>query len=191
MKHLVRFTLLLAAMLFGCSRADNATKAQTMKINITIDGQTRTVTLADNNATQALVEALRQQSITYEAHDYGGFEKVGALGRSLPTTNRQITTSPGDIVLYNGDQLVIFYGSNSWSYTPIGTIDDATVSQLKDFLKAGKGNVTVTLSLNTTTDLHAVQAETQNSSKCYALNGIQTPHPAKGIFIENGKKILK
>lgn len=191
MKHLVRFTLLLAAMLFGCSRADNATKAQTMKINITIDGQTRTVTLADNNATQALVEALRQQSITYEAHDYGGFEKVGALGRSLPTSNRQITTSPGDIVLYNGDQLVIFYGSNSWSYTPIGTIDDATVSQLKDFLKAGQGNVSVELSLNTTTGLHAVQAETQNSSKCYALNGIQTSNPAKGIFIENGKKILR
>ena len=73
MRHQVRFTLLLAAMLFGCRQVNNETMAQTMKIYITIDGQTRTVTLADNNATQALVEALRQQSISYEAHDYGGF----------------------------------------------------------------------------------------------------------------------
>lgn len=191
MRHQVRFTLLLAAMLFGCRQVNNETMAQTMKIYITIDGQTRTVTLADNNATQALVEALRQQSISYEAHDYGGFEKVGALGRSLPTSNRQMTTTPGDIVLYNGDQLVIFYGSNSWSYTPIGSIDGATVGELKDFLKAGQGNVSVELSLNTTTGLHTMQADSQNHGKRYALNGVQASNSAKGIYIENGKKILK
>ena len=191
MKHLVKYIFLLAAMLFGCSRADNETKAQTMKIYITIDGQTRAVTLADNTATQALVECLREGTISYEAHDYGGFEKVGALGRSLPTADRQTTTRPGDVVLYSGNQIVIFYGTNSWSYTPIGTIDGATVEELKDFLKAGCGNITVTLSLNTPTAVRAVQAETQNSSKRYALNGMQASGNPKGIVIESGKKILK
>lgn len=58
--------------------------------------------------------------------DYAGFEKVGSLGRSLPTSNSQTTTQSGDIVLYNGDQIVIFYASNSWSYTRLGKIDDLT-----------------------------------------------------------------
>ena len=101
----------------------------------------------DNEATKTLVAALREASITYEADDYGGFEKVGALGRSLPTSNAQITTQPGDVILYSGNQLVLFYGSNSWSYTRIGKMDFGTLDELKSFLKAGQGKISVTLSL--------------------------------------------
>ena len=119
----------------------------TEKLYITIDGQTQSVTLVENVATKALVNALKETSITYEASDYGGFEKVGALGQSLPTNNAQITTSPGDVILYSGNQIVIFYGSNSWSYTRLGKIDDLSLDALKTFLKAGKGNVNITLSL--------------------------------------------
>ena len=85
--------------------------------------------------------------VTYTASDYGGFEKVGALGFSLPTDNSQITTQAGDVILYNGDNIVLFYGSNSWSYTRLGRIKYSSLDELKSFLKAGGGEISVTLSL--------------------------------------------
>ena len=70
-------------------------------------------------------------------------EKVGPLGRSLPASDSQTTTQAGDIVLYQSNQIVLFYGSNSWNYTRLGSIDDLT--GWEDAL--GSGDVTVTLSL--------------------------------------------
>ena len=116
-------------------------------ITITVSGKSLPVKIEDNKATKALVAALREASITYEADDYGGFEKVGSLGRSLPTGNAQITTQPGDVILYSGNQIVLFYGSNSWSYTRIGKMEYGTLDELKSFLKAGEGTISVTLSL--------------------------------------------
>ena len=116
-------------------------------IQLTVSGKSLPVKIEDNTATKALVAALREASITYEADDYGGFEKVGALGRSLPTSNTQISTQPGDVILYSGNQIVLFYGSNSWSYTRIGKMEYGTLDELKTFLKAGQGKITVTLSL--------------------------------------------
>ena len=116
-------------------------------IKITVSGKTLPVKIEDNEATKALVAALSTASITYEAHDYGGFEKVGALGRSLPASDTQITTQAGDVILYSGNQIVLFYGSNTWSYTRIGRMEYGSLDELKAFLKAGQGNITVTLSL--------------------------------------------
>ena len=116
-------------------------------IKITVSGKTLSVKIEDNEATKALVAALREASITYEAHDYGGFEKVGSLGRSLPTSDTQITTQAGDVILYSGNQIVLFYGSNTWSYTRLGKIQYDSLEELKSFLKAGEGNISVTLSL--------------------------------------------
>ena len=116
-------------------------------IKISVSGKSLPVKIVDNEATKALVAALREASISYEADDYGGFEKVGPLGRSLPTGNAQITTQPGDVILYSGNQIVLFYGSNSWSYTRIGKIEYGTLDELKSFLKAGEGKIKVTLSL--------------------------------------------
>ena len=117
------------------------------EIKITVSGKSLPVKIEDNAATKVLVAALRDSSITYEAEDHGGFEKVGALGRSLPTSNAQITTQPGDVILYSGNQIVLFYGSNSWSYTRIGKMEYGTLDELKTFLKAGQGRISVTLSL--------------------------------------------
>ena len=116
-------------------------------IQLTVSGKSLPVKIEENAATKALVAALREASITYEAVDYGGFEKVGALGRSLPTSNSQITTQPGDVILYSGNQIVLFYGTNSWSYTRIGKMEYGTLDELKTFLKAGQGKISVTLSL--------------------------------------------
>ena len=112
-----------------------------------INGNKAEVTLAENKATAALVEILQNGDITYTADDYGGFEKVGALGHSLPTENSQITTEAGDVILYSGNQIVLFYGSNSWSYTRLGKINGYSVTDLRTFLCAGSGSVQVRISL--------------------------------------------
>ena len=116
-------------------------------IKITVSGKALPVKIEENEATKALVAALREASITYEAHDYGGFEKVGPLGLTLPANNSQITTQPGDVILYSSNQIVLFYGSNTWSYTRLGKIQYESLDELKSFLKAGEGNISVTLSL--------------------------------------------
>ena len=116
-------------------------------IKIIVSGKTLSVKIEDNEATKALVAALSEASITYEANDYGGFEKVGMLGRTLPTSDTQITTQAGDVILYSGNQIVLFYGSNTWSYTRLGKMQYESLDELKSFLKAGEGNISVTLSL--------------------------------------------
>ena len=130
--------------LAGLNLIENAMSSQ---IKISVSGKTLPINIENNDATKALVAALREASITYEAHDYGGFEKVGPLGRTLPTSDTQITTQAGDVILYNGNQIVLFYGSNTWSYTRIGKMQYETLDELKSFLKAGEGNITVSLSL--------------------------------------------
>ena len=114
-----------------------------MNMTVTVNGTRFTAILEQNGAVDALVEMLRDGPVTLQLSDYAGFEKVGPLGQSLPTSNSQTTTQPGDIVLYQGNQIVLFYGSNSWSYTRLGRIADLT-----GWTQAlGSGDVTVILSL--------------------------------------------
>ncbi|MBS6748912.1 MAG: cyclophilin-like fold protein [Oscillospiraceae bacterium] len=123
---------------------ETSTEEETeMKMNVEVGGESFTATLENNSAAAALAEMLRSEPLTIEMSDYAGFEKVGSLGTRLPASNAQTTTSSGDIVLYNGSQIVIFYGSNSWSYTRLGRIDD--LDGWADAL--GSGDVTVTFSL--------------------------------------------
>ena len=160
------------------------------KVLLKVGGNTMTATLTDNGATRELTKLLEQGDITIRMSDYGGFEKVGALPQSLPTSNTQITTKPGDIMLYQGNQMVIFYGSNSWSYTRLGKIDGATTSNLRQFL--GNGDVTLTLSLQISTGIDDVTADANKEEIVYDLNGRQiTKKPlAPGIYIINGKKTI-
>jgi len=109
-----------------------------------------TVAWEDNasvEALRALAEGLlpAEEGLTIEMSMYGGFEQVGAIGQSLPRDDQQTTTVSGDIVLYAGNQLVVFYGSNSWAYTRLGHITDQTPEQMKALL--GSGDVTITLSI--------------------------------------------
>lgn len=114
-----------------------------MKMHVKVNGQDFTATLERNSAVDALVQRMEEGPVTLRLSDYAGFEKVGSLGQSLPTSNQQTITQAGDIVLYQGNQIVLFYGSNSWSYTRLGRIDDLT-----DWEEAlGGGDVTVILSL--------------------------------------------
>ena len=163
--------ILAVVLLTGCSK-DSEVMAQTMtqKLYITIDGKTLSVELVDNAATQTLVAALQEGDITYEAHDYGGFEKVGALGRSLPTNDTQTTTQAGDVILYSGNQIVLFYGSNSWSYTRLGRMEYSSQAELESFLN--------------------VYGNRLEEGVYYSLNGVRVNNPSKGIYIKNGKKVI-
>ena len=95
---------------------------------------TLTATLAENTATETLMGLLAENPIIIDMRDFGGFEKVGNLGTSLPRSDERISTSYGDIVLFQGNQLVIFYASHAWSYTRIGRINDATQAELIEIL---------------------------------------------------------
>ena len=170
-----------------------AEKQTTMsKMYISIDGgQTLTATLADNTSAQALIEALKQAPITYEAHDYGDFEKVGPLGQSFPENNESITTEPGDIILYQGSNLCLYYDTNTWTFTRIGKIEGKTQAELKQILKAGQGNITVTLSLSSgTTAINSVRSATTENDAYYSLSGQRIENPKHGIFIKKGKKVI-
>ena len=101
-------------------------------------------TLENNEATRSLLELLKQGEIIISMNDYGGFEKVGSLPQSLPRNDTQITTTAGDIMLYQGNQIVIFYGSNTWAYTRLGRIDGLSAAEIQKAL--GSGTVSVTLS---------------------------------------------
>ena len=103
----------------------------------------------DNASVRALRELCRESPLTISMSMYGGFEQVGSIGVSLPRDDTQTTTSAGDIVLYSGSQLVLFYGSNAWAYTRLGHISDRSAEELTTLL--GQGDVTVTLSLGAQT----------------------------------------
>lgn len=114
-----------------------------MKMNVQVGDYSFTAVLEDNAAVEGLVDMMKEGPVTIQMDDYSGFEKVGPLGRSLTTSDIQTTTSAGDIVLYNGNNIVMFYGSNSWSYTKIGQID-----HLADWEKAlGSGSITAVFTL--------------------------------------------
>ena len=149
MKMLVIALVLMLGNVFPASaQVDNPSNRKEMNtIRLTIKGgKTFTATLADNSSAEALIALLSQGDVTVEMEDYGNMEKVGPLGTSLPRNDRQTSTGPGDIILYLGKYLVIYYSTNSWNFTRIGKIDNTDGAQLKSAL--GNGDVTVTLSLD-------------------------------------------
>ena len=115
-------------------------------VYIKINNNVLNIKLEDNSATIELRERLKNGDIVVNAHEYGGFEKVGDLGFSLTREDINITTSAGDIVLYQGNQISLFYNSNSWSYTKLGKILNVSSSELKNIL--GNGDVTITFTLS-------------------------------------------
>ncbi len=125
----------------------NMTYMESNTIKLAVKGgRTFTATLADNSSAEALKKLLAGGDVTVEMEDYGDMEKVGPLGTNLPRNDRQTTTGPGDIILYQGKYLVIYYATNSWNFTRLGKIDNVTGRELKSAL--GDGDVTVTLSLD-------------------------------------------
>lgn len=102
------------------------------KLTLNINGESTPVIWENNESVDALKELVKSSPLTIKAEKYGGFEQVGEIGKSLPENDVSITTQAGDIMLYTGDRLVLFYGSNTWEYTRLGRIDlpDEEISRL-------------------------------------------------------------
>ena len=111
-----------------------------------VNGKVLKILAAENSSADAFLDLLKSGDVPVEMHDYGSFEKVGPLGTTLPRNDEQITTEPGDVILYQGDQITIYYDVNNWSFTRLGKVQDLSQAELKDIL--GSGNVTVTFSLS-------------------------------------------
>ena len=108
--------------------------AQMPTLMLSIDGTPVTVLWEDNETVSELLTAAQNSAIEVSASRYGGFEQVGSLPQSFSRSDAQMTTQPGDIVLYSGNQLVIFFGSNSWSYTRLGHVNGMSSEELSDLL---------------------------------------------------------
>lgn len=168
MRSLLSFALalLLALCLAGCgtkagapAAADTPPEVQAaseevetvpeeneeMLLQMKINDTAVAVDWEENESVQALAELCREKPLTIQMSMYGGFEQVGPIGSSLPRSDKQTTTDSGDIVLYAGNQIVVFYGSNAWAYTRLGHIADQSRADMEALL--GHGDVTVTLTL--------------------------------------------
>ena len=156
-KTLIIALLISMAILTACSGAnepqqssapeqekENTEESAEMKtMTMTINGEEVEVAWEDNGSVKALAELAADSPLTIDASMYGGFEQVGSIGTTLPSSDVDTVTKPGDIVLYSGSNIVIFYGSNSWPYTMLGHIEGKSESELKDLL--GSGDVTITI----------------------------------------------
>ena len=128
------------------NKNDKEENVRVKNIKIKVNNNVLNVKLENNSSIDSLIEKLKQGDITINAHEYGNFEKVGNLGFSLPTSDTQIRTTVGDVMLYQGNQITLFYGSNSWSYTRLGKIIGVSESELKNIL--GSGDITLVLSID-------------------------------------------
>ncbi|MBR0127950.1 MAG: hypothetical protein IJL99_06775 [Firmicutes bacterium] len=157
-KKVITVTLILAFALFaaGCGATEQAegqsteqtvseseTQGETTEMKLFIGEEKVTVDWANNDAVAALREEVKKQPLAIDMSMYDDFEQVGELGMSLPAEDEQITTKAGDIMLYSGDNIVVFYGSNTWSYTPLGKITDKSPEEMAELL--GQGDVTITI----------------------------------------------
>ncbi len=138
-----RIVFMIILGLLTCTAVNGVDDVDSIKIKV--NDEIFDVKLEDNSAARELVRTLESGNVTVNATEYGGFEKVGDLGFSLPTSDENINTSPGDLVLYQGNQISLFYDSHSWSYTKLGKIDNVDSNHLKEVL--GSGDVTIVLSL--------------------------------------------
>lgn len=138
----------LVILLCACSKLQEKEsiiykESSDMKINVKVNNQNFTATLVENEAAQTFYNMLKKAPMIIDMSDYAGFEKVGSLGISFPANDVQMVTQAGDLVLYNSNQIVMFYKPNSWSYTRLGKIDN--LMGWKEAL--GNGDIIVTFSV--------------------------------------------
>ncbi|WP_407450874.1 cyclophilin-like fold protein [Fibrobacter sp.] len=117
----------------------------TVKLKIHVNDTAFTATFEENSSAKVFAEFLAQGDLTLDMHDYGSFEKVADLPRSFPRNDKQIDTDAGDIILYQGNSITIYYDKNSWNFTRLARIDNVNKKRLKEIL--GKGNVKATFSV--------------------------------------------
>lgn len=191
-----KIALASLALLASCSSnaATPMLADDSEKLVISVNNHTLTATFADNTSAVAFKDLLAEGPLTISMSDYGNFEKVGSLPRSLPRNDERITTTAGDIILYQGNSITIYYDTNTWSFTRLGKIDNVTQTELKSIL--GTGSATVTFSLASQTSVDAVKTAQNADSPVFDLQGRRVAASSanleklpSGVYVVNGKKI--
>ena len=181
-----------------------ATDEGANKMYLQIGGTVWTATLEDNPSVAAWKELLKKGPLSVDMSDYGGFEKVGDIGTTLTQSNRQITTKPGDIILYQGNSVTIYYDENSWNFTLLGHIDGVGEKELREVLKAGGDDISVIFSLeepsrdngvrafdlvNKTVELNSGYTMPINGLGTYSLTGDECVASVK-TALESGVRLI-
>ena len=125
-------------------KTDESTLADN-QIRVTVGSSSFIVNQEDNETAKALRKMITDEDLTISASNYGGFEKVCQLGKTLPRNDNQITTEAGDVMLYSGNQIVFFYGTNSWSYTKIGKVEASSIEELESVLSGSETEVILSI----------------------------------------------
>ncbi|SKA70377.1 hypothetical protein SAMN02745111_02017 [Eubacterium uniforme] len=125
-------------------KTDKSTLADD-QIRVTVGTSSFIVNLEDNETAKELREMLTDKDLTISAENYGGFEKVCQLGKTLPRKDEDITTEAGDVMLYSGNQIVFFYGTNSWAYTKLGKVEESSLEELERVLSGSETEVTLSV----------------------------------------------
>ena len=115
------------------------------KIKIDVNGKSWTANIVNNSSGKGFINLLKIGPLKINMSDYGHFEKVGDLPENIPTNDKNYKTKPGDIILYLGKHITIYYNTNTWNFTKLGEIENVTQAELKQVL--GKGDCEVTFSI--------------------------------------------
>ena len=147
---MIKLIVIFMALLTGCSSTVNnsgdITKTDTNIIYAYIDDNILEINLEDNSSAEAFLKHLKENDIVVDMSDYGGFEKVGDLGFNLPRNDTDINATSGDVILYQGNSITIYYGNNSWNFTKLGKIENVSQDKLKNIL--GDYDIKVRFSLD-------------------------------------------
>lgn len=183
MRHQLTSLLLLSI----ASAAAAQSNLESMTILVTIDNsKVLEATLVDNSSARSLVERLKNGNVTYSSRPYGGFESVGDIGFSLPTNDEDIVTQAGDVILYQGHNVCLYYARNEWSFTRLGRITNASPSELSQIL--GSAPVSVTLSLPSSAAAKDVKAGGHEPKGRFSLDGRRmSSADGRSISVEDGK----
>ncbi|MFP7708023.1 cyclophilin-like fold protein [Trueperella sp. LYQ141] len=109
--------------------APEESTVNTTALFLTIDGHPLDVTWQNSATVSQLAQLSESQALSLNAQPYGGFELVSELPTKITRSDRPYRATRGDILLYQGNTLVVMLGQNSWEYTPLGRI---TTSSLPD-----------------------------------------------------------
>lgn len=185
-------TIIIMALLSTCSllAMPENNNMMSQKLLISANGKKLVATFSDNSSAVAFRNLIADAPLTVSMSDYGDFEKVGSLGHNLPTNDTRITTEPGDIILYLGNNITIYYGVNTWTFTLLGKIDgNPTRESILSVLGNGTANVTFSLK-DSSSSLKSISKDSDNlevyiSGRMLTLKNT-APDSVATVFGSNG-----
>ncbi len=144
--NIILFLCLVAFIIYFAKRDDEKVIVDEIKkIVINVNDRDLIVELEKNSSAMAFYDRLKRESITIKTQDYGNFEKVGNLGFDLPRNDKTFETKAGDLILYQGNKITLYYDKNKYSFTKLGHVTNLDSYELRELL--GSGDATMKFSI--------------------------------------------